>query len=100
MLCVCAAGLLRSPTAAFVLSQEPFNCNTRAAGLDEGFALIPVDDALLAWADEIVCMDAYQKKVLKERTDKPVYNLKIGDSFGYRDPELIRMIKENYAARD
>ena len=27
VLCVCSAGLLRSPTAALVLSQEPFNFN-------------------------------------------------------------------------
>ena len=39
VLCVCSAGLLRSPTAALVLSQEPYNFNTRAAGLDEAFAL-------------------------------------------------------------
>lgn len=96
VLAVCSAGLLRSPTAALVLSQKPFNFNTRAAGLDKGFALIPVDEVLIAWADEIVCMDAYQQKVLKEQTTKPVYNLNIGDSFEYRHPELMRMIKENY----
>ena len=33
VLCVCSAGLLRSPTAAYVLSQAPYNYNTRAAGL-------------------------------------------------------------------
>ena len=47
VLCVCSAGLLRSPTAAFVLSQEPFGFNTRAAGIAEDFALIVVDDVLL-----------------------------------------------------
>lgn len=62
VLCVCSAGLLRSPTAAWVLSNPPYNFNTRAAGIDVGHALIPVDDVLIEWADEIVCMDEYQQK--------------------------------------
>lgn len=96
VLCVCSAGLLRSPTAAFVLSQEPFNFNTRASGLDPDFALIPVDDVLLAWADEIVCMSKSQSIELCEQTNKPVICLDISDSFVYRDPELMRLIHVNY----
>jgi len=96
VLCVCSAGLLRSPTAAWVLSNEPFNFNTRAAGIDEGHALIKVDDVLLEWADEIVCMDEYQQKVLRERTDKPVFNLRIGDNFEYRDKGMADMIRRHY----
>lgn len=92
VLCVCSAGLLRSPTAAFVLSNEPFNFNTRAAGINADFALIPVDDVLIAWADEIVCMDEYQQKVLQDKTTKPVHNLRIGDNFEYRDKGLRDMI--------
>lgn len=42
VLCVCSAGLLRSPTVAVVMAQHGFN--TRAAGLEKDFALIPVDD--------------------------------------------------------
>ena len=96
VLCVCSAGLLRSPTAAVVLSQEPFNFNTRTCGLTTEFALIPCDDVLLAWADEIVCMDEYQQQQIEKRTKKLVINLEIGDCFSYRDTELIQMIKENY----
>lgn len=96
VLCVCSAGLLRSPTTAWVLSNEPYNYNTRSAGLTEAFALIFADDVLLEWADEIVCMDEYQEKVLKERTTKPVYNLNIGDNFEYRDKGLIHMIRLRY----
>lgn len=93
ILCVCSAGLLRSPTTAWVLSNEPYNFNTRAVGIDVGHALIPLDDVLLEWADEIVCMDEYQQKVLQEKTKKIVHNLKIGDSFEYRDKGLVTMIK-------
>ena len=97
VLCVCSAGLLRSPTAALVLSQEPFNFNTRAAGLHPDFALIIVDDVLLKWAQEIVCMNAEQARVLKNMTkDTPIINLDIADEFEYRDPELMNMIARQY----
>lgn len=96
VLCVCSAGLLRSPTAALVLSQEPFNFNTRAAGLTEEYALIPVDDVLLEWADEIVCMERKQQLTLQNRTNKPIVCLGISDDYYYRDAQLIKAIKENY----
>lgn len=98
VLCVCSGGLLRSPTAAVVLSQEPYNYNTRAAGLTPEFALIPVDRVLLEWADEIVCMTEDQAKKLESMVEntKPIVCLSIPDNFGYRDPELMRLIKESY----
>jgi len=96
VLCVCSAGLLRSPTTAVVLSQEPYNFNTRPAGLVEEFALVFVDDILLEWADEIVCMEKNQKKELKKRTKKPIVCLDITDSYAYRDPQLMKLIKERY----
>jgi len=103
VLCVCSAGLLRSPTTAVVLSAPPFNFNTRAAGLFEDFALIPVDDVLLVWADEVVCFDNYQQTILQDKLrelDKstPVINLNIADRYGYRDPELVEEIKRKYKA--
>ena len=98
VLCVCSAGLLRSPTVAFVLSQEPFNFNTRCVGLSPEFALISVDEVLLEWADEIVCMDKKQERELKTKTQKPVVCLSIPDHFEYRSPELIELIKKQYEA--
>lgn len=99
VLVVCSAGLLRSPTAALVLSQEPYNFNTRAAGLEEPFALIPVDEVLLAWADEVVCMAEDQAERLAAKVPhKPIVCLGIEDSFAYRDPELMTLIKKNYDA--
>lgn len=95
VLCVCSAGLLRSPTAAWVLSQEPFNYNTRAAGTED-YALIRVDSVLLHWADEIVCMTQEQAIKVARMTYKPVINLGIPDNYGYRDKELVELIKENY----
>ena len=101
VLCVCSAGLLRSPTAAWVLSQEPYNFNTRAAGLTKEFALVPVDRVLLHWADEIVCMSPEQADQIKGQLDaeKPVVVLHIEDNYGYREPELVAAIKTAYDTR-
>lgn len=102
VLCVCSAGLLRSPTAAIVLSQEPFNFNTRAAGLVPDFALIPVDRVLIEWADEIVCMqldqaEALTKALAVEAIDnKRVICLEIEDSYEYRSPELMKLVAQRY----
>lgn len=96
VLCVCSAGLLRSPTAALVLSQPPFGFNTRAAGISDDFALIVVDQILVHWADEIVCMTKDQAELLKRVTEKPIVCLNIEDSFAYRDPELIKRVADAY----
>lgn len=98
VLAVCSAGLLRSPTTAFVLSQEPYNFNTRAAGLTEEFALIPVDKVLLSWADEVVCMTPEQANQLAGMTSAPIVCLNIDDNYAYRDSELMKLIRERYDA--
>jgi predicted protein tyrosine phosphatase len=101
VLCLCSAGLLRSPTAANTLHKK-YGYNTRAAGVDEGHALIPVDLVLLAWADEVVCMSAQQENVVRWLYDKndmaapKIKCLHIPDSFGYMDPELVELIEKKY----
>lgn len=102
VLCVCSAGLLRSPTTAFVLSQEPYNYNTRAAGIVPDYALVPVDEVLLNWADEVVCMTSDQMEELCGKLgelglNKKVICLNIEDNFGYRDPKLMELIRNSYA---
>lgn len=97
VLCLCSAGLLRSPTTALVLSQEPFNYNTRAAGVVSDYALITVDGYLVNWADEVVVMTQEHKAVMEESgCDKPIVCLDIPDEFEYRDPKLMKMIAERY----
>lgn len=95
VLCLCSAGLLRSPTAAFVLSTDPFNYNTRAAGVTEEYALIPVDDVLLNWADEIVVMEPWMSGYVVDHLDKTIV-LDIPDLFSFRDPKLIEEIRKQY----
>ena len=95
VLCVCSANMLRSPTCALVLSNEPFNFNTRSCGVDD-MALIPVTERLVLWADELVCFEDWHEKFLKERTNKRVINLHIPDNFEYRSKDLMFMIRKRY----
>lgn len=100
VLCLCSAGLLRSPTAALVLSQEPFNFNTRAAGIVGDYALITVDGYLINWADEVVVMTQEHKAVMEESgCTKPIVCLDIPDEFEYRNPKLMKLVAERYTER-
>jgi predicted protein tyrosine phosphatase len=83
---------------AWVLSNEPYNYNTRAAGLEEEFALIPVDCVLLEWADEIVVQSEKQAEEIRNRLEeeRPIVVLGIPDSYAYRDPELVQLIRKAY----
>jgi len=106
VLCLCSAGLLRSPTAANVLHQQ-YGYNTRAPGVAEEYALIPVDEVLLEWADEIVCVEPSVRDRLlnwmggdghpdNERWTKKITVLNIPDNFSWNDPELRKLIIEQY----
>lgn len=100
VLTVCSANMLRSPTIALVLSMPPYDYNTRSAGTSS-FALIPVTEDLLMWADEIVCADTehaliIRNKLMEYQLDKPIVNLRIPDNYEYRNPELILMIRQRY----
>ena len=96
VLCVCSAGLLRSPTMAWLLCQEPWGFNTRAAGLSKDYALIPVDPVLIAWADEIITVEKEltDELISKFKPDKTVHTIEIPDQFGYRDPYLVKLMRE------
>lgn len=100
VLCVCSAGLLRSPTLAWVLGQEPWGYNTRAVGVNDDYALIPMDQVHIKWADKIVFVEkeirdyAERKFGDKLLPDEQLVVLNIPDNFEYRDPELVRIIRE------
>lgn len=108
VLCICSGGLLRSPTHAYALSQDPFNFNTRSAGIDTYHCLTAVDDVLVEWADEFVVMDVGQKRQLLDRYGDAIVSshrpkgsalivvMNIPDRFQYRDPQLIDLIKSRY----
>lgn len=91
VLCVCSAGLLRSPTVAWILSNNPFNFNTRAVGITKEYALIPVDEVLIMWADEIVVVEDWMRIELERNfdIDVPIHVVETPDKYQTRDPELI-----------
>jgi predicted protein tyrosine phosphatase len=106
VLCLCSAGLLRSPTAANVLHRE-FGFNTRSAGVMD-YALIPFSEALFLWADEILVMDLQHYLMLRvfitenssetitEELMKKVLVLNIPDKFEFMNVELQELILTNY----
>ena len=103
VLTVCSAGILRSATAAHVLCQCPFNFNTRNVGTAP-YALIPLTDDLILWADEVVCMENEHKnyvmgKMMDMDLYKPIFVLDIEDIYEYRNPKLVKLIKERYKDR-
>lgn len=99
---VCSAGLLRSPTAANVLHTK-YGFNTRAVGADKEFALIPLTQALIWWADEIVFVN-YDAFLLLDQEEKDeiesvavkVIILKIEDDFDWMDADLRYAIQWQY----
>jgi predicted protein tyrosine phosphatase len=102
VLCVCSAGLLRSPTAAKLLQQE-YGYNTRACGVSEEYALIPISEALVTWADEIVFMEkshyyAVRNELNELLAQDKVVILNIKDSYSFDSEELKAQIKEQYNA--
>jgi len=109
VLCVCSAGLLRSPTTAVVLERK-YGYNTRACGIDLDHALIPLTPVLLYWADEIVVMEPRQKheverQLARFRRKNPyigenkvkVYNLNVPDMYERMNEELQGIIHKSYA---
>jgi len=101
VLAVCSAGMLRSPTIAWILGQKPYEYNCRAAGIDHSYALVKVDDVLLTWANEIVCADTEHYFFVKDRLDelglqKTILNLQLPDIYEYRNPKLVKLIRKAY----
>ena len=96
VLTICSAGLLRSPTIAwYIQSVSDYNC--RAAGMHD-YALVPVDEVLVEWADLIICADQDKYNLLLSTypefvQNKKVLNFNIPDIFEYKNPELIEIIK-------
>jgi protein-tyrosine phosphatase len=104
VLFLCHAGLLRSATAAHIFSAPPYNWNTRTAGVAVQYALNPVTEALLEWADLVVCVEPDVRNQLAylfvdhEQDDdflayaKKIVTLNIPDDFQYMEVDLITML--------
>jgi predicted protein tyrosine phosphatase len=98
-LCICSAGLLRSPSIAKFLTEKGFN--TRACGTSMDYALIPLSSALIEWADEIHVVKEELNlvlSVLKElEAGIPIYSYNIPDNFGTFSEPLMTIIEEEYS---
>lgn len=100
VLCVCSAGLLRSPTAAFVIAKE-WGHNTRAVGVEAEYALMPLEAVHLHWADEVVVMEDWQRDKVQQmmkdnEVSKPVIVLGIKDNYPRMHPELVAKVEKAY----
>lgn len=103
VLTVCSAGLLRSATLANFLVKE-YEYNVRNCGTVESYALIPISEALVCWADEIVFVNKENyrqvekelKDILTEDGMKKIKVLDIPDDYMFNDPELLEICKEQY----
>lgn len=105
VLCVCSAGMLRSPTLANVLHRQ-FGFNTRAVGSCQEYALIPISQALIWWADEIVFVNQENfddlgdlEKLEIEDVGVKVTVLDVHDDFDWNDPELQALLLEEYTEK-
>lgn len=106
VLCLCSAGLLRSPTVAWVLSNAPYDYNTRAAGVTKEYALIYADQYLVEWADEIVCVTPEVEEEFRHNCGRdeidisgdftPIITLNILDVYKRRAPKLVKLIQDQY----
>lgn len=106
-LCICSAGLLRSPSIAKFLTEKGYN--TRACGMAEDYALIPLSEALLHWCDEIHVVAEQEQAVIdacnefrdtfKVDFNKPLYNYEIADNYGTFSDALMMEIAAEFSAR-
>ena len=97
VLFVCSAGILRSATAARIYAHK---YNTRAAG-SRHYALIPVSEELLLWAQEIVFVNPENQWDIENKFDLREFDCKIvvlniEDEFDHMNPDLIRQFNEQY----
>jgi predicted protein tyrosine phosphatase len=100
VLTVCSAGLLRSATLQNYLIKE-YGYNVRNCGTEASYALIPISDALVLWADEIVFVNQENfNTVLPDLKSLEVLNkckiLDIPDIYPFNAPELIEICAKQY----
>ena len=98
VLFVCSAGILRSATAARIYSRK---YNTRCAGTGLTYALIPLTELLMEWADEIVFVHPTNYDQAGAHFDLVPYMekikiLNIPDEYNHMEAQLINHFEEQY----
>jgi len=102
VLTVCSAGILRSATLQNFLIKE-YGYNVRNCGTNEEFALIPISEALVFWADEIVFVNKENFISVKYDLNRlgvlnKCYSLDIPDYYKFNEDKLIDLCKNQYEA--
>lgn len=100
VLTVCSAGLLRSATLQNFLIKE-YGYNVRNCGTDASYALIPISEALVCWADEIVFVNKENYQMVEQELEtmglkEKCIVLDIPDQYGFNDPRLVEICKAQY----
>lgn len=103
VLTVCSAGLLRSATLQNFLIRE-YGYNVRNCGTESSYALIPISEALVLWADEIVFVNMENYKNVESSLKdlnvlKKCYILDIPDIYAFNAPELIEECRKQYSSK-
>jgi len=100
VLTVCSAGLLRSATLQNMLIKE-YGYNVRNCGTVESYALIPISEALVTWADEILFVNEENYNHVKADLTNlnllhKVHVLDIPDIYEFNDPDLVDICRNQY----
>lgn len=100
VLTVCSAGLLRSATLQNFLIKE-YGYNVRNCGTEPSYALMPISEALVLWADEIVFVNRENFDSVRIHLEEldilgKIKVLDIPDNYGFNDPKLVKICKEQY----
>jgi len=100
VLCVCSAGLLRSATLQNFLIKE-YGYNVRNCGTEESYALIPISEALVCWADEIYFVNQDNFDTVKGEIEEmgmleKCRVLDIPDQYEFNNSMLLKIIKQQY----
>lgn len=100
VLTVCSAGLLRSATLQNFLIRE-YGYNVRNCGTVEAYALIPISEALVLWADEVVFVNqenflSVEHELEQLNVLKKCYILDIPDQYPFNAPELVDECRKQY----
>lgn len=93
VLFICNQNKNRSKTAEEIFKDR---FETKSAGLYNEKA---VSEKQLSWADIIIVMESSQRKELatrfpEEYMKKKIISLEIPDVYSYKNPELIKLLKE------
>lgn len=94
---VCSAGILRSATGARLYAHK---YNTRCAGTED-YALIPLTENLLGWADEVVFVHEYNFLRAAQKFDLDLFPcakfcLDIEDDYDHMEDSLVQLFIEQY----